>query len=175
MATSTEPGEQVILTSRPHWVILLGPGVLAAIGFLCTVCSILPMLNPPPGQNPPPVEGARLMAGCSSCILLLALFMAVYALIVFITSEFTLTDRRVMVESGVLGRRSKEIFLNKVESVSVETPLLGRLLNYGTIVITGSGGAREYLNRISNPQEIRSQIQHQIARPSHGQRRDPAW
>lgn len=62
-------------------------------------------------------------------------------------------------ERGLFRRQSKEIFLQKVESVSVDTPLVGRMLGYGTIAITGSGGAAEYFNRIANPQKIRQKIQ----------------
>lgn len=107
------------------------------------------------------------MASCSGCILILAFIFMIVVLLAYRTARFTLTDRRVIKEAGILTTRTKEIFLSKVESVSVVTPLLGRLFGYGTVVITGSGGAAESFRWIENPQEIRNRIQQEISRQSY--------
>jgi len=63
-----------------------------------------------------------------------------------------------------LSRSSKELQLKQIEGVNVSKPLLGRMLGYGTVVISGSGGATITLTHITNVEEVRHKIQDQIAR-----------
>lgn len=77
------------------------------------------------------------------------------------TSEFAVTNRRVIVKVGWIRRRSLETLLMKVEGIQVEQSILGRILNYGTITITGTGGSREVFDRIAAPLEFRRKVQEQ--------------
>jgi uncharacterized membrane protein YdbT with pleckstrin-like domain len=74
-------------------------------------------------------------------------------------SEFAVTDKRVLVKTGILQRHTLETLLTKVENISVDQSLWGRLLNYGTITVTGTGGTKEQFARIAAPLEFRKQIQ----------------
>jgi uncharacterized membrane protein YdbT with pleckstrin-like domain len=48
--------------------------------------------------------------------------------------------------------------MDKIESVDVEQPLVGRLLNYGDIIIHGTGDSKEVLEEIDHPLDFRSRI-----------------
>ncbi|TAL10135.1 MAG: PH domain-containing protein [Nitrospirae bacterium] len=74
-------------------------------------------------------------------------------------SEFAVTDKRVLVKTGILNRHTLETLLTKVENISVDQSLGGRMLNYGTITVTGTGGTKEQFARIAAPLEFRKQIQ----------------
>jgi uncharacterized membrane protein YdbT with pleckstrin-like domain len=74
-------------------------------------------------------------------------------------SEFAVTDKRVLVKTGILQRHTLETLLTKVENMSVDQSLWGRLFNYGTITVTGTGGTKEQFERIAAPLEFRKQIQ----------------
>lgn len=74
------------------------------------------------------------------------------------TSEFAVTNRRVVVKLGLISRHTLELSLAKVESIGVEQGLLGRLLGYGTIVVIGTGGTRERFDRISDPLAFRRAV-----------------
>ena len=87
------------------------------------------------------------------------------------TSEFGLTDRRVLAKVGWLSRRSIELLLNKVESVGVTQGIGGRLFDYGTVVLTGTGGTREPFKTIASPFEFRKRVQAQISLVQEGERR----
>jgi uncharacterized membrane protein YdbT with pleckstrin-like domain len=78
--------------------------------------------------------------------------------------EFAVTSKRVIVKIGTLERRTVEIMLSKIEGISVEQTILGRLGNAGTVVITGTGGTRESFAEIADPLEFRRQVQGQLAR-----------
>jgi uncharacterized membrane protein YdbT with pleckstrin-like domain len=80
------------------------------------------------------------------------------------SAEFAVTNKRVIIKTGVLNRRTVETMLSKVEGISVDQPLLGRICNYGTVTITGTGGTRESFDDIADPLEFRRQVQTQLAR-----------
>ncbi|HUK36041.1 MAG TPA: PH domain-containing protein, partial [Vicinamibacterales bacterium] len=56
-----------------------------------------------------------------------------------------------------------ELVLQKVESIAVQEPLIGRMLGYGTIVVGGTGGTKEAFPLVPEPQEFRRQVQGQLA------------
>lgn len=75
------------------------------------------------------------------------------------TDEFAVTNRRVIVKTGLISRRTLEMNLNKIESVNVDQSIFGRILGYGTITIIGTGGTRESFPDISNPLKFRKKFQ----------------
>ena len=79
------------------------------------------------------------------------------------TSEFAVTDKRVIIKVGWIRRRTVETMLAKVEGVGVDQSLTGRLSGFGTIVVTGTGGTKEEFDRIADPLEFRRQVQAAIA------------
>jgi uncharacterized membrane protein YdbT with pleckstrin-like domain len=68
------------------------------------------------------------------------------------------TDRRVIYKRGFINRRTAEMHMDKVESVDVDQSVLGRLLDYGTIYVKGTGQGFEPLQRIAAPIEFRNAI-----------------
>jgi membrane protein YdbS with pleckstrin-like domain len=68
-----------------------------------------------------------------------------------ITNELALTNRRVIAKYGLLTLNSVDIKLEKIESISVHQGIFGRLLNYGTVVVTGTGSTHAIIPSISNP------------------------
>jgi len=80
-------------------------------------------------------------------------------LIDWFTSEFAITNKRIMIKVGLISRRTLEMNLAKVESVNVDQSILGRILGYGNIIIIGTGGTREPFYRISRPLDFRKAFQ----------------
>ncbi len=78
-------------------------------------------------------------------------------------SEFAVTNRRVIVKLGFISRRTIEINLSKVESVEVNQDIFGRLFNYGTILVIGTGGTKEPFALINDPLAFRRAVQSQQA------------
>lgn len=75
------------------------------------------------------------------------------------TDEFAVTNRRVIVKTGLISRKTLEMNLSKIESVNVDQSIFGRLLGYGTITIIGTGGTRESFPNISEPLKFRKIFQ----------------
>jgi uncharacterized membrane protein YdbT with pleckstrin-like domain len=80
------------------------------------------------------------------------------------SSEFAVTNKRVVVKVGLVRRHSTEILLRQVEGITVDQGLFGRLLNYGTIVIEGTGSDRTPYKGIGAPLKFRLAVQEQIDR-----------
>jgi len=83
----------------------------------------------------------------------------IYPLLVSKYSEFGITNKRLIIKTGILSRRTLELNLSKIESVNVNQSLLGRMLGYGSIGVIGTGGTKEYFVSIKNPLEFRRKFQ----------------
>jgi len=137
------PGEKVVYHTRLHWIVFVGPGLFLLLGVLLAS-----------GSN---------TAGIGGLFIAVGLVVGAAAAINRSTSEFAVTDKRVLVKVGLVRRRSLEINLSKVESVAVAQGILGRILNYGVIIVRGTGGTREPFKRIAAPMAFRRHVQEQGA------------
>ena len=79
------------------------------------------------------------------------------------TSEFAVTNKRVVIKTGLIRRHSLETLLSKIEGIGVAQSILGRILGFGTIVISGTGGSKEAFHKIADPMMFRRRVQEQIA------------
>jgi hypothetical protein len=77
----------------------------------------------------------------------------------YATSEFGVTNKRVIIKIGFLRRKTLELLLRHVETISVDQSVAGRLLDYGSVTLTGTGGVREVFHNIATPLELRRRIQ----------------
>lgn len=143
--------ERVVHVARPHGVIFIWSVLFAsgAVGALIAAA----------GGVPHALWGAALLAGCGVVTL-------VPPLLRFSSSEFAVTSKRLIVKTGVFHVHSIDTLLTKVEAVSVDQGLVGRLLGYGTVTITGTGGTKESFHGIPKPLLFRMKVQEQIA--GHG-------
>ena len=75
------------------------------------------------------------------------------------SSEFVVTNHRVMIKVGIFSTRTLELNLSKIESVSVHQSLTDKVQRRGDIEIVGSGGTRERFAGIALPLEFRKAVQ----------------
>jgi uncharacterized membrane protein YdbT with pleckstrin-like domain len=78
------------------------------------------------------------------------------------TDEFGVTNKRVVIKTGLFARDTVEMNLSKIESVNVDQSILARLLGYGTITIIGTGGTKEVFTNIANAIDFRKAFQEQV-------------
>ena len=136
-------GEQVVYRTRLHWLLFMAP-------VLFTVLVLFPI-------------AWFLSYGTWSHFawipLALGLFLFLVTFIKRQSSDFAVTNKRVMMKMGVFNTRSIELLLNKIEAIAVNQSFIGRAFGYGDIVITGSGGSREVFSRIQGPLVFRRAVQ----------------
>jgi uncharacterized membrane protein YdbT with pleckstrin-like domain len=136
-------GERVVYRTRLHWKLFVAP-----ILFAIVVSVPLAWLGLYGTWSP----FAWIPLG-------LAILWLVSAFIKRQTSEFVVTNKRVLMKVGVFTTRSIELLLNKVEAITVHQSLTGRVLGYGDIVLTGSGGTKEPFSTIQSPLAFRNAVQ----------------
>jgi membrane protein YdbS with pleckstrin-like domain len=85
--------------------------------------------------------------------------MALAKLVVLRSHDFVLTNRRVILEEGILSRRSMDASLGKINNVEHRQTLWGRLLGYGDVEIdTASETGASRFAGISRPLDFKREI-----------------
>ncbi|WP_199504355.1 PH domain-containing protein [Qipengyuania sp. YIM B01966] len=85
----------------------------------------------------------------------------VFWLIAFLrwkTTELAVTNRKVVAKFGFISRDTTELLLPKVESVRVHQGIFGRIFNYGSVIISGTGTSQAPIKGISDPMIFRRQF-----------------
>jgi uncharacterized membrane protein YdbT with pleckstrin-like domain len=77
-------------------------------------------------------------------------------------TEMAVTNKRVLVKTGMASRRTLDLMLSRVESIGVEETFLGRMIGFGSVIVRGTGGTPESFIMIAHPQEFRRTVQEQI-------------
>jgi uncharacterized membrane protein YdbT with pleckstrin-like domain len=85
--------------------------------------------------------------------------LTIYAWLKRWLSEFVITNRRIVIKEGFIARRTFEMNLSKIETVNVDQTVMGRILNFGSITIIGTGGTRETFHNIARPMAFRKAFQ----------------
>jgi len=151
-------GETIIFETRLHWVVLLGP-ILLAVLFALPGLGMFVLSGRTTGDKTVTSESLIILGAAFFAV---ALIFVVRGVLVRNATEMTVTNKRVFVKVGLAARRTIELLLSRVESIGVEESVLGRMLGYGTVIVHGTGGTPEVFNRIAHPLEFRTQVQQQI-------------
>lgn len=126
------PGEVIKFETRPHWRALFVPGLI----FLATVIGLVLLLSWF-ASSLPGLEWLRWIFVIGGIVIII--LWAVMPFLRWVTTDYVFTDRRIIVRSGIISRRGKDIPLSKVNNVSFEVPPMGRVLNYGALLIQSAG------------------------------------
>ena len=98
----------------------------------------------------------------------LGLILWIIAFIRYKTTEMAFTNKRVIAKFGFISRQTIELNISKVESIQVNQGILGRIFNYGTLIVSGAGNPQAPIPGISNPMAFRRSFmesQDQAAQP----------
>jgi hypothetical protein len=152
------PGERVVYRTRLHWIVMLGRVVLALI-FLALGCYLFFYVYQHGELQP---TNLHVWEGAGVACLVIALIVFVTGTIRRNATEMAVTNRRVVIKTGLASRRTIEMLLNKVETIEISEPAMGRMLGYGSIQIIGTGGTNEPFHRMANPLEFRNAVQQEI-------------
>lgn len=85
----------------------------------------------------------------------LGLLFFISAAIRYYTTELAVTNKRVIAKTGLISRQTIELNLSKIESIRVDQSILGRMFNFGSIIVAGGGNPQAPVIGISEPMEFR--------------------
>jgi len=140
------PNEHVVYKTRLHWVLFVKPVLLMLAGIVLAV--LLRQVAEPPWLW---------MVGAAVVLAGVGWWLVHYVEVM--TSEFAVTSSRLILKVGLISRYTTELLLTKVESIGVQQGLTGRVLNFGDLTVTGTGGAREVFRRVRDPIGFRNHVQ----------------
>jgi hypothetical protein len=146
-SATVDQNETVFYKTSVHWIIFLRYAVLALLVFFFVAIPF----------------GIAVQAFTASHLgwfaLPLPMLILIPPAVLYSSSELIVTNRRVLIKTGAIHRQTLEMFVSKVESVGVDQSFLGRMLNYGTVIIRGTGGSEEPFQTIAHPIEFRNCVQ----------------
>ena len=162
---SLVPGETLLYQTRHHWMVLLGPLFISVLFAASGVACLAELVAAK--------EGKGMLVGVSensvhatefAGVLLVVVAIAVFAfgLAKRNATEMAVTNKRVLIKTGMGSRRTLDLMLSRVESIGVEESFWGRMLGFGSVIVRGTGGTPESFVMISHPQEFRRNVQEQI-------------
>ena len=152
------PNERILYAARVHLAIFLSSIINALITILTLIFGISQIRQADFGDF-----GESTYIGIILLVLAFFFFLGTItnflrALTIIGSTEFAITNRRVIAKTGFIRRHTLEIYMSKIESVAVRQGILDRMLNFGTVTITGTGGTKESFFGIIEPVEVRKRI-----------------
>jgi uncharacterized membrane protein YdbT with pleckstrin-like domain len=152
------PGEQVLFKTRLHSVTIFFHAIVGMIiGLLGLFCLYKSMT----GRDDPDAQ-SKIWAIFGGILVVMSIVAMIYAIMKRNATEMAVTNRRILIKTGILSRRSIELLLSRVESIVITEPFFGRMLGYGSVIVRGTGGTPEPFDYIARPKEFRRCVQEQI-------------
>lgn len=140
--------EKVVYRTRLHWVSFVAPVIWLVLAQTLR-------------------SAGSMELGITATVI--GVLVGIAALISYFTSEFGVTDRRLLAKTGFIRRDSTEVMLSRVESLRVNQGILGRLLGFGSVTVGGTGGTSAPLRRVAAPITLRRHVYQQIERLQNNQ------
>jgi hypothetical protein len=159
------PGETLLYQTRHHWMVLIGPLLIAillglpGLWLLYEGATKRPEMADTAARVPGGYSGVMIFG---AILVLIALANLAWGMVKRNATEMAVTNRRVLIKTGMGSRRTLDLMLSRVESIGVEETFWGRMVGYGSVIVRGTGGTPEPFVKISHPQEFRRQVQQQI-------------
>jgi uncharacterized membrane protein YdbT with pleckstrin-like domain len=149
-------GETVLYRAHLHWVVLFWHALFGVLFQLVGLAILFGVLVTT-GREMGPRGGAAAIAAVA--LVLVGVVILAVGILKRNATEIAVTNKRVLIKTGFLSRKTIEIFLSKIESVAVDESFLGKTLGFGTVTVRGTGGTPERFDRIASPLEFRRQVQ----------------
>lgn len=138
-----QAGEEIKYKADIHWYIFAYPVILLLLSAFFSSAQ------------------TGLFYYVSILLLLSGLFQLIKRILLKMGAEYVVTNKKVILKSGILNRDALELVLNKSEGIRINQSLMGRMLGFGSIVVT-TGGVTNKFDFITNPIKFRNEINAQI-------------
>lgn len=146
--TQNSSDNPVLYFTRLHWVIFLVP----VVGLCLALAIHLYVL---------PFQEVTLILG------VFALLWIAMTWVTYYFSSITIKKKRIIIRTGLLIRQTIDIPLSKIETIDIRQSIIGSLLRYGSLIITGTGGTRHVIHYIDKPLTCRRHIEQLMNEAPH--------
>jgi uncharacterized membrane protein YdbT with pleckstrin-like domain len=151
MPSELLPGENLILKDHQHWIVVVKSLV---IPFLLLVIGAVIDFVVKSGTGIPHFRTIVTLA-----VIAIAGLWLIVVYIRWRATSYTLTDQRIKIETGVFGRSSKIIPIDRIQDCTTKQTLFGRMIGYGRVEVDAAGAqGAEVLDHLPNPGAFRDQV-----------------
>ena len=152
------PGETILYKTKLHWIVLFWPVLVGSLLGLISMVLIFGAVAARTGSS----QSHAVAAGAGVLLLVLAAAIIGFGILRRNATEIAVTNKRVLIKTGFLSRRTIELLISKIESIGVDESPSGRILGFGTVIVRGTGGTPESFDRIAHPLEFRRRVHTQV-------------
>lgn len=151
MAGELLPGENLVMKVHQHWIFVVKSVLIPVALLILVVVSDFTFI--------PSLKVSNLALFLTLGVVALALLWLIVVWIRWQSISYTLTDQRIKIESGVFGRQSKMIPIDRVQDCTTRQSLVGRVLGYGRVEVDAAGAqGAEILEHLPSPGTFRDQV-----------------
>jgi uncharacterized membrane protein YdbT with pleckstrin-like domain len=152
--------EQILWRARQHWIVLSANFAINLFIFIAIVALSVLLGKIDFTQ---PVSGWVLLA------LLIPIVWFGWEFLQWWAEEYLITTTRVVQTEGLVNKHTKDSALEKINDITLNQSVLGRILNYGDLaIITGSDMGTNVLKRLAKPVEFKKTLLEQKHQLSDG-------
>jgi uncharacterized membrane protein YdbT with pleckstrin-like domain len=151
MASDLLPGENLVLKAHQHRIVIVKSLVIPVV--LLVIAGVVDIT----------VKSGTGIPHFRTLVSLIAIAIAgLWLIVVWIrwqSTAYTLTDQRIKIETGVFGRSSKTIPIDRIQDCTTKQTLFGRMLGYGRVEVDAAGAqGAEVLDHLPSPGAFRDQV-----------------
>ena len=141
------PGETIAFELKPHWRALIWPAFVLVIEVFIATWAFFAFDS----------------TIFRWVVVIVGLFILTWQVAIpflrWLTTQYVFTSRRIIVRRGLLTKQGRDMPLSKVNNVSFEVSVLGRILNYGTLEVeSASDDGDLVINDVPNVEDIQRKV-----------------
>jgi uncharacterized membrane protein YdbT with pleckstrin-like domain len=151
MPSELLPGENLVLKAHQHWIVIV-KSLAFPIALLILMALIDIFFHTDSFRRDKKIIVTLVVVAIAGLWL-------VVVWIRWQATAYTLTDQRIKIETGVFGRSSKTIPIDRIQDATTKQTVFGRMLGYGRVEVDAAGAqGAEVLDHLPNPGAFRDQV-----------------
>jgi len=89
----------------------------------------------------------------------ITLLLAIWEWLKLRSIEQGVTNKRVILKKGIISRKTEEMKISSIETVKIIQGVIGRMLGFGTVKVTGRGISDLLFKNIDDPMDVKRKIE----------------
>lgn len=149
-------GEVIAFEMKPHWRALILPVLWLVLEVFIGVWLFVSLGSwswSAGGIGQTLGQPAILIAG-----LIILIVWVIRPFLFWLTTQYVFTNRRIITRAGVIAKKGRDMPLAKINNVSFEVGVLGRLLNYGRLEVTSASDENLVIDDVPNVEVIQRDV-----------------
>lgn len=144
--------EDILITPKLHWAIYLDAYLQLSVLYIVFCHFMAPFID----YSRDVRNFFEISERVLGILIVLRLF---YVFIRNYSVEMAVTNYRVVYKIGLLNIHTDELVNSRIEAVSVRQSIMGKILNYGNILFSGTGTSKLVFKKVYAPWWIKSQVE----------------